>query len=188
MAQLREFLDFPGVREHSVLRSRFGFLALHGGLEAGTAEIAMAAAESAEASVYAVTQPDDLKWHLSSLHYDPEHSEELAVYLEHVDAVVSVHGYGGLRGSDDRWVTALVGGANRVLASDLAMQLRDALPQYRFVDDLDVMPPDLRGVHRANPVNRPRRGGAQIELPPRIRREPDVPVLIDALASFARGR
>jgi phage replication-related protein YjqB (UPF0714/DUF867 family) len=187
MAQLREFLDFPGVREHSVLRSPFGFLALHGGLEAGTAEIAIAAAEAAGASVYAVIQPDDLKWHLPSLHYDPEHSEDLAVYLDHVDAVVSVHGFGGLRGADDRWTTALVGGANRAFATELAQALRIALPQYRFVDDLDVMPPELRGVHPANPVNRPRRGGVQIELPPRIRREPDLPVLIDALASFARS-
>ena len=49
------------------------------------------------------------------------------------------------------------------------------------------MPPELRGVHPANPVNRPRLGGVQIELPPRIRREPDVPRLIDALAQFARS-
>ena len=112
----------------------------------------------------------------------------MRVYLEHVDVVVSVHGYGGLRGSDDRWVTALVGGGNRVLAATSRCSSATALPQYRFLDDLDVMPTDLRGVHPANPVNRPRRGGVQIELPPRIRREPDVRVLIDALASFARGR
>ena len=67
----------------------------------------------------------------------------------------------------------------------LALVLRDALPQDRFVDDLDVMPPKLRGVHPANPVNRPRHGGVQIELPPRIRREPDVPRLVAALARFA---
>ena len=184
---LRDFLEFPGVEEQSTLRSRFGFLAVHGGLEQGTAEIATAAAEAAGASIYAVVQPEALKWHISSLQYDPAHSGELAAFLAHVDLAVSVHGYGGLRGSDDRWVTALVGGANRVLAVALARVLRDALPAYRFVDDLGVMPPELRGVHPANPVNRPRLGGAQIELPPRIRREPDVPRLISALAGFARS-
>jgi phage replication-related protein YjqB (UPF0714/DUF867 family) len=184
---LRDFLEFPGVEERSTLRSRFGFLAVHGGLEQGTAEIATAAADAAGASVYAVVQPEELKWHISSLQYDPAHSGELAAFLEHVDIAVSVHGYGGLRGSDDRWLTALVGGANRELAAALAQVLRDALPHYRFVDDLDVMPPELRGVHPANPVNRTRAGGVQIELPPRIRREPDVPHLIGALAQFARS-
>ena len=62
---LRDFLEFPGVEEQSTLRSRFGFLAVHGGLEQGTAEIATAAAEAAGASIYAVVQPDDLKWHVS---------------------------------------------------------------------------------------------------------------------------
>jgi phage replication-related protein YjqB (UPF0714/DUF867 family) len=184
---LREFLEFPGVVERSALRSRFGFLALHGGLEQGTAEIATAAAQAAGASVYAVVQPEDLKWHIPSLQYDPVHSGELATFLDHVDVVVSVHGYGGLRGTDDRWITALIGGGNRELAGGLARQLRDALPHYRFVDELERMPPELRGVHPANPVNRPRGGGAQIELPPRIRREPDVSMLVETLANLARS-
>jgi phage replication-related protein YjqB (UPF0714/DUF867 family) len=184
---LREFLDFPGVEERSVLRARFGFLALHGGLEQGTAEIAAAAAESSGSSLYAVVQPDDLKWHVPSLHFDPEQSGELATFLDHVDVVMSIHGYGGLRGSDDRWITALVGGGNRALAASLAVRLREALPLYRFVDDVERMPTDLRGVHRANPVNRTRGGGVQIELPPRVRREPDVSTLVGALAEFARS-
>ena len=184
---LREFLDFPGVQEHSVLRSRFGFLALHGGLEQGTAEIATAAADAAGASVYAVVQPEDLRWHVPSRNYDPEHSGELATFLAHVDVVVSVHGYGGLRGSDERWTTILVGGSNRVLASDLAGVLGAALPHYRFLDDMELIPTELRGVHSANPVNRTRRGGVQIELPPRIRSRGDAPVLVSALAWFARS-
>jgi phage replication-related protein YjqB (UPF0714/DUF867 family) len=184
---LREFLEYPGVEERSVLRSRFGFLALHGGLEAGTAEIATAAADAAGASLYAVVQPDDLKWHIPSHNYDPVHSGELSAFLDHIELLISVHGYGGLRGADDRWTTVLLGGGNRELARALASVLRAALPQYRFVDDLDAMPVELRGVHRANPVNRARRGGVQIELPPRIRRVPDVDALEAALAAFARS-
>ncbi|MDZ4827532.1 MAG: poly-gamma-glutamate hydrolase family protein, partial [Actinomycetota bacterium] len=70
---LDELLACPGVEERTDLRSPVGFLALHGGLEAGTAEIAAAAAAAADASLYAVVQPDDLHWHIPSHRYDPEH-------------------------------------------------------------------------------------------------------------------
>jgi phage replication-related protein YjqB (UPF0714/DUF867 family) len=109
----------------------------------------------------------------------------LAAFLAHVDRAVSVHGYGGLRTSDERWVTVLVGGANRDMAGALASELRTVLPGYVFLDDLDAMPSTLRGVHPDNPVNRPRDSGVQLELPPRIRRDPDVSVLIETLARFA---
>jgi phage replication-related protein YjqB (UPF0714/DUF867 family) len=183
---LHELLQFPGVDEECVLRSRFGFLALHGGLEQGTAEIAWAAADASRASVYVVVQPDDLRWHIPSRHYDPGHSDHLATFLDHVDVVASVHGFGGLRGSDDRWVTALVGGCNRRAANALARDARAALPQYLWLDDLDRIPEHLRGVHPANPVNRPRGGGVQLELPPRVRRGRDLDALVDVLAEFAQ--
>jgi phage replication-related protein YjqB (UPF0714/DUF867 family) len=186
-ALLREFLEFPGVEEHVTLRSQFGFAALHGGLEEGTAEIATAAAGKSGASVYAVVQPEDLRWHIPSRAYDPIHSRELAAFLDHVDVVVSVHGYGGLRGADDRWTTVLVGGRDRALASDLAGVLGAALPHYRFLDDIDRIPVELRGVHSGNPVNRARRGGVQLELPPRIRGAGDCPTLVSSLAWFARS-
>jgi phage replication-related protein YjqB (UPF0714/DUF867 family) len=166
---LARLLATAGVEERARLRSRFGFLALHGGLEASTAELATEAADRSGASLYAVVQPPDLRWHVPSLRFDPAESEALAAFVGHVDVVVSLHGYGGLRTSDDRWTTVLVGGANRALAGQLARQLRAALPQYTWLDDLDVIPPHLRGVHPANPVNRPAGGGVQLELPPRVR-------------------
>ncbi len=82
---------------------------------------------------------------------------------------MSVHGYGGLRDSDDRWTTALLGGTNRVLAADLAVALRTTLPEYTWIDDMTRIPSHLRGVHPQNPVNQPREGGVQLELPPRVR-------------------
>ena len=181
---LDSLLAFPGVEEHSVLRSRFGVLALHGGLEAGTAEIADAAAHAAGASLYAVVQPDDLRWHVPSHYFDPSLSPGLRDFLAHVDVVISVHGFGGLRGSDERWTTALLGGGNRPLAARLAGELRNVLPHYRWVDDLSVIPARLRGVHVENPVNRPPRKGVQIELPPRVRRPgEDLDALIEVLAA-----
>src|SRR5687767_8290556 len=86
-----ELLATPGVEERAVLRSRVGFLALHGGLEAATAEIAHAAAEAAGASLYAVVQPDDVAWHIPSHHVEPAASPDLLALLDHCDVVVSVH-------------------------------------------------------------------------------------------------
>jgi phage replication-related protein YjqB (UPF0714/DUF867 family) len=184
---LDQLLATPGVEERCVLGSSFGFLALHGGLEAHTAEIAQAAAVASNASYYAVVQPDDLRWHVPSHAFDPAHSDALVAFLHHVDCVVSVHGFGGLRGSDDRWITGLLGGSNRALAARLAALLREALPGYHWLDDLDRIPSHLRGVHPDNPVNRPVRGGVQLELPPRVRRTPgDAAALIGALAAVAR--
>jgi len=97
-----------------------------------------------------------------------------------------VHGCGGLRAADDRWTTALLGGSNRVLARDLGAALTAALPGYRWITDLEVMPPTLRGMHPQNPVNRVASGGVQLELPPRVRRPgADLDALVGALASVA---
>jgi phage replication-related protein YjqB (UPF0714/DUF867 family) len=184
-----QLLATPGVEERLVLRCEFGFCALHGGLEQGTAEIARAAAERVGASYYAVVQPDDLRWHVPSHRYDPEQSAELQAFVSHVDAVISVHGFGGLRDADDRWTTALLGGTNRELAHVLGDALDRALPQYRWVRELEEMPAHLRGIHPSNPVNRVRDGGVQIELPPRVRRAgPDYDALVSALAAGATRR
>ena len=183
---LADLLRHPGVIEEAELRSRFGFLALHGGsLERGTAEIARAAADAAGASVYAVRQPEDFRWHVPSYRYDPDDSPALARFLAHVDAVVSIHGYG----RDGHWGTLLVGGGNRALASRAAAALRAALPGYQIVDDLEAIPPALRGLHPDNPVNRAPGGGIQLELPPRVRdgevRRHDRDALVEALAALA---
>jgi phage replication-related protein YjqB (UPF0714/DUF867 family) len=166
---LAELLAHDGVSEHLHIGSSVGFLALHGGLEKGTFEIAEEASRRSGASLYGVVQPADLRWHLPSSAYDPAHSDALAAFLQHVEVVVSVHGYGGLRTSDDRWTTVLVGGSDRALAQRLATSLRAALPGYTFLDDVDEIPEHLRGVHPENPVNRAGGGGVQLELPPRAR-------------------
>ncbi len=183
-----DLLAHPGVEEHQELRSRCGFLALHGGLEPGTAEMAHAAATASGASLYAVVQPAGLRWHLPA-HRIPA-TPTLAAFLDHVDVVISLHGY--LR--HDLTTAVLVGGRNRVLAAQLAALLRDALPDFDVVDDLARIPAGLRGVHPNNPVNRTRGGGVQLELPHQARRvgrpprhsEPSpAAVLVDTLAAFA---
>lgn len=183
---LDELLATTGVCERSFVGSRVGVCALHGGLEQGTAEIAEAVARRAGASFYAVVQPDDLHWHVPSHRYDPALSDGLRAFLDSIDLVISVHGFGGVRDADDRWTTALLGGTNRELAVDLERALTTALPGYRWIADLDAIPKHLRGLHPANPVNRVRGGGVQLELPPRVRRAgPDYDALVSALTAVA---
>ena len=166
MGRFAELLAHDGVEEDLALRSRFGFLAFHGGnLEVGTDVVATRAAEAAGASLYAVRQPDGLRWHVPSIEVTPDDSDALAAFVDHVDVVVALHGYG----REGMWTSLLLGGGHRALATHLADHLRGALPDYTVIDDLDAIPRELRGVHRANPVNRCRGGGVQIELPPRVR-------------------
>lgn len=189
-----ELLATPGVEERGALRSSVGFLALHGGLEEGTVEIAEQAANRAGASWYAVVQPPDLAWHVPSHHFDPAASPRLEDLLATCDVVVSLHGFGRA----GWWTSLLLGGMDRVLAQQLAGVLRTGLPMYDVVDDVEAIPADLRGLDARNPVNRARGGGVQIELPPRVRGvgphwagfrgdglTPHTEALVTSLAQFA---
>lgn len=158
-------LECAHVDEHVVLGSPLGFLALHGGIEPGSEGIARAAARATGASAYVVTQPRSLGWHISSHHIDPTRVPRLAEFLDHVDVVVSVHGYFRPEQSD----AILVGGGRRDLARDLATRLRSVVDEMPVVDDLRAIPRAMRGVDPRNPVNRTRRGGVQLELPHRAR-------------------
>ncbi len=170
-------------------------MAYHGGsLEALTDVVASRAAERSGASYYGVLQPPDLNWHIPSRLIGPAESEVLAGFLEHVDIVITIHGFG----RHGYWTTLLLGGQNRVLADHVATHLRPQLPDYRIETDVDSMPIELRGMHARNPVNLPRQQGVQIELPPRVRGVspvwkdwvgpglvPHSDALIDGLASAA---
>ena len=163
---LAELLSHDGVRESCELRARFGFMAIHGGsLERGTAEVARRAAELAGASLYAVEQPERLHWHVPSHLYDPAASAKLRTFLDHVEVVVSVHGYG----REGFWTRLLVGGADRDLAQRSATRMRPHLEGFEVIDDVEAIPRALRGVHPRNPCNLTRSGGIQLELPPRVR-------------------
>lgn len=189
-------LATPGVQEVVELRARFGYMAFHGGgLEAVTDVIATGAAAASGASLYAVIQPDGMHEHLPSVQVDPAESDGLARFLDHVHEVVTIHGYGRA----GFWHRLLVGGTNRALAEVIAAHLRPALPAYDIVTDLDEIPQPLRGLNPANPVNRVRNGGVQLELPPRVRGttplwadwegpglNPHTQALIEALGAVAR--
>ncbi len=190
-----ELLATTGVQEVCVLRSRLGFMAYHGGsLEEQTDVIASAAAERSGASFYGVLQPDDLQWHIPSHKVSPEASANLQQFIEHVDTVITIHGFG----RRTHFMSLLLGGQNRQLADHVAGHLRPQLPDYEIITELDRIPKELRGLHRDNPVNLPRQQGVQIELPPRVRGSspiwadwdhtemvPHMASLIDGLAAAA---
>lgn len=191
-----ELLATPGVVEVLDLKSTFGFMAFHGGnLERVTEVIASEAAARSGASFYGVIQPSHMRHHIPSKEVQPSASAKLAAFLDHVDVAVAIHGYG----RRERKTELLVGGRNRDLAGHVSGHLRDALPAYQIIDELDEIPRELRGVHELNPVNLARGGGVQLELPPRVRglsplwrywkvpgRVPHLEDLIAALAATAR--
>jgi phage replication-related protein YjqB (UPF0714/DUF867 family) len=191
-----QLLAHEGVEEVLELRGRFGFMAYHGGgLEEMTDVIARAAAELSNASYYGVHQPVGMEWHIPSTKVAPEHSEKLTEFFANVDIVVTVHGYGRM----GMWASLLLGGSNRDLAHHVGTHIRERLPAYDVRTDLDTIPQELRGLHPKNPVNLPRLGGAQLELPPRVRGtsplfwdwegpglNPHSQGLVEALAAAAR--
>ena len=165
-APFTRWLAQPGVEEVGEIRGRFGFMAFHGGaLEEGTDRIAKAAADASGASLYAVLQPPPDPEHVPSTLVRPAESPTLARFIDHVDVVVTLHGYG----RSGMFTALLLGGRNRGLAAMIGERLRPALDGYEVVTDLATIPRELRGLHPDNPVNLPRLDGVQIELPPRVR-------------------
>jgi phage replication-related protein YjqB (UPF0714/DUF867 family) len=161
-----ELLAMPGVVEQCDLRGAFGFMAYHGGaLEETTDVIARQSARRCGASYYGVLQPESLQLHFPSITVTPDQSEALRSFLDHVDTVVTIHGFHRVT----MRTSILLGGRNRELAAHLARHLRVALPQYEAVDTLKRIPVELQGLHERNPVNVPRHAGVQVELPPRVR-------------------
>lgn len=195
MGIFADLLAHQGVEEVCELRSTFGFMAYHGGsLEEATDVIASRAAAACGASYYGVHQPADLQWHIPSIKVTPDDSAALRQFIDHVEIVITIHGFG----RENFFTSLLLGGRNRQLAEHVATHIRESLPVYEIITDLDRIPVELRGQHVNNPVNVPRQAGVQIELPPRVRGSsplwwdwegpeptPHTTSLIDALARAA---
>jgi phage replication-related protein YjqB (UPF0714/DUF867 family) len=166
VATYGEIVAHAQAEERFIRRGPIGVMAYHGGtLELLTDTIAAAVAERTGSSYYGLVQSLDPPAHFPSISVDPALSTALAAFVEHVDVAITIHGFG----RPTMMSALLLGGTNRALAEHLAGPLRSALPAYDVVTDLEVIPRPLRGMHRRNPVNLPRRGGVQIELPPRVR-------------------
>jgi phage replication-related protein YjqB (UPF0714/DUF867 family) len=212
---LAQLLTMPGVKEECILRSRVGFMALHGGSQdRGTDQIARRAAEHVGASYYAIVQPSGLRVHLTSRLHRPDHSAQMRAFLVHVDVVLSVHGFG--RDTFALWVDPhrglvvepygpavrgqqagplrgiILGGLNAPLLSAARRLFQGRFDEYHVADERVRL-----GFHPDNPVNLPPAHGVQIELPPGLRGIGDfgdtvipqqngvVSEVVDALAELA---
>lgn len=173
-----ELLAEPNVDEVARLRARVGVMAIHGGIEAATAEVAEAIATAAGASLYTVVQPDDMRWHVPSTLFDPSESARLAAFLAHVDVVVSLHGFS----RPGMAKAILLGGLNREFAERVEACL-SARTEFGVVTDLEAIPAGLRGVHPQNPVNLPAECGVQVELSPEARDPAHFDSLVAALTA-----
>ncbi len=184
---LAELLTMPGVTEERILRSNVGFMALHGGSQdRGTEQIARRTADEAGASYYAIVQPFGLRVHLTSRLHDPDHSAHLRAFLDHVDVVISVHGFGrdgfALWFDPDRGLVIepygpavrgrqtgplrgiIVGGLNAQLLNEARRLFHDRFGGYHVANERVRL-----GFHPDNPVNLPSAHGVQVELPPGLR-------------------
>ena len=177
----------PGIEEECTLRSKVGFMALHGGSQdRGTDQIAKSAAEQAGASYYAIVHPTRLRIHLTSRLHDPDQSPRMRAFLEHVDVAISVHGFGrdgfalwfdperglivepygpAMRGNQTGPLRGIiVGGQNELLLSAARQLFHERFAGYHVADERVRL-----GFHPNNPVNLPPAHGVQVELPPGLR-------------------
>ncbi|MFI5684053.1 poly-gamma-glutamate hydrolase family protein [Streptomyces sp. NPDC051636] len=194
-AERTEHLQIEGVPLVATLvrGSGIGLLALHGGNEGGTAELADIVAGRCGATSLVFTQPGTRRpVHIPSPRMAVDHCALLGEFLSGVSLTVSLHGH--MRPQAAR--TVFLGGGNRDAALVLAQELSTFAPGFRAVTDLAAIPAALRGLHPRNPVNLTRRGGVQVELPLPARTagpvkrdgvpdEPPQPV-IDALVAGVR--
>src|ERR1700710_646629 len=123
-------------------------MAFHGGsLEEMTDVIAADAAERCGASYYGLLQPEDLQWHIPSHKLSPADSPAMQSFIDHVDVVVTVHGFG----REHLFTSLLLGERPRPLPSHPAGYLRQRLPASDIRTELDSTPADLRGQPLDNP-------------------------------------
>ncbi|MGV9544125.1 poly-gamma-glutamate hydrolase family protein [Nocardia beijingensis] len=138
-----------------------GFLALHGGIESGTASLALRAASRVGGSALIVRQQsNDTRLHVSSNEFAPELFPQLRLILDHCPVIVSLHGHNRRAFAHH----VMVGGQNRVLAGEMASCLRRHTERLAVIDDLAVIPPEINGTKPANPVNIAA-AGTQLEIP-----------------------
>ncbi|MET7286878.1 poly-gamma-glutamate hydrolase family protein [Streptomyces sp. NPDC005573] len=161
------------------LRSDVGVLALHGGREGGTAELAREVAARTDATCLVFTQPEGDPVHIPSHRMSVPHCETLRDFLARVALVVSLHGH--LRPDASRSI--FLGGTDRAAARAMAGALAQLAPSFEAVAEPDAVPSGLRGLNPRNPVNLTRAGGVQVELPlaartarpDRVRGAPEAP-------------
>jgi phage replication-related protein YjqB (UPF0714/DUF867 family) len=164
---LAELLQEEDILEYHALQGPVGVMAIHGGnIERGTEQLANYIARHSHASLYVIsprTQKRDWKYHISSNKINPQESEKLTEFLNHVATAISIHGH------IIRKDILCIGGLNDSLRKSVVRSLKE---EFDVVDAMEDGGPckNLAGRNLKNVVNLPRKKGVQIEIPLTIRK------------------
>ena len=164
-SHFRSCWPIPAIIEDSTLRSRFGFMAIHGGgLEQMTDVIAERAADAAGASVYVLRHPDHYPHHLPSALYR-------AAGVRTARRVPRPRRGRGVaaRLRPHRAQHPTAGRRPQPRARRTPRAPRQRCPATRSSPTSTRSRASCAALHPDNPVNRVRGGGTQLELTPRVR-------------------
>ncbi len=136
-------------------------LAIHGGIEPGSAELAEAiAGENANLYTFRALESyagDFFDLHVTAANFDDPRALALA---KASDVCVSIHGY-----RDAKTETVCLGGGNRRVRARVENALHATFPELVLREECK----SIEGVNRKNIVNRCREKGVQLELSKKLR-------------------
>ncbi len=160
--KLAELIAHTDVIEYSILQGKVGMMAIHGGnIERGTEQIAHYTATHSNSSLYVIsprTQKRDWKFHISSNKINPNESENLSQFLEHISTAISIHGH-VIKKS-----VICVGGLNNSLRRKVVASLGEDFDVVDAVEEAGICR-NLSARNPKNVVNYAKEKGVQIEIP-----------------------
>jgi phage replication-related protein YjqB (UPF0714/DUF867 family) len=166
--KLADLIAHPDVIEYTTLKGPVGIIAIHGGnIERGTEQIAAYTAIHSNASLYAIsprTKKRDWKFHISSNKINPDESEKLTQFLDHITTAISIHGHVIKRN------VICVGGLNHGLRRKIVHTLREDFDIVDAVEEKGVCR-NLSAQNPKNVVNLAKEKGVQIEIPLLMRKQ-----------------
>ena len=158
--------------------TKIAVLAYHAKTEAGTAEIAEAVHEKSPSSMYVFKGN-----RVASTKVTHTHSDKLKSLVKEAETAVSVHGYKNKKGVDNNVI--YVSGQHGKLSSKIAKELQKNFgDNYHIETNPDYIPKHLQGKSDYNIVNKFEKGGVQIELPEKLRKqEKDRQIVGDSISN-----
>ena len=165
--KLADLIAHEDILEYTILQGKIGVMAIHGGnIERGTEQIAYYIAKNSDSSLYVIsprTRKRDWKYHISSNKINPQESEKLSQFLDHVDTAISIHGHVIKKN------VICVGGLNHALRRRVVEFLREDFDVTDAVEEGGICR-NLSARNSKNVVNLTREKGVQVEIPLTMRK------------------
>ncbi|MBU7011902.1 MAG: poly-gamma-glutamate hydrolase family protein [Theionarchaea archaeon] len=160
--KLAELISHRDILEYIVLQGPVGVMAIHGGnIERGTEQMAHYVATHSNSSLYVIsprTKKRDWKFHISSNKINPEESEKLTQFLNHVSTAISIHGHVIKKN------VVCIGGLNTVLRKRIVETLQEDFEVVDAVEEKGICR-NLSAQNPKNIVNLAKEKGVQVEIP-----------------------